>query len=357
MNSHKRSAFTLVELLVVIGIIGVLAGLILPAIGMARESARRAHCMNNQRQIGVAVANYVSSKKDGRMPPSVSFGPPEVPEYYYSDISTGISSDVPYLVSWVVPLLVQLDAGDLDAIYRQDIYEGRYDGVARLNPQQVLRGIDLPIVRCPSNPPTKKAAAPLCYFVNAGVRNTHWHANTKSTKVFDIAANGAWSDESNLSNQRSMKVVSFPDGKSNTIMLSERIKSAGRHYGQPNWYGGSFDGVDHSTPIPYNERTLLWYDFADPDSVSVINQPNERYDGTTLTLQSAVISSNHGDVSLIMYCDGAVVAAREGMHARIFARLMTSNGRQARIDTDKDNNYKDEAVIPWQLELIKAGDL
>src|SRR5262245_37321909 len=54
----RRSAFTLVELLVVIAIIGVLVALLLPAIQAARESARRAQCLNQVRQAVVAFQNY-----------------------------------------------------------------------------------------------------------------------------------------------------------------------------------------------------------------------------------------------------------------------------------------------------------
>src|SRR4030042_7024281 len=96
---RTKRGFTLVELLVVIAIIGILIALLLPAVQAAREAARRASCLNNLTQLGIALQNYESAH--GVLPPGTidKQGPiHNKPEGYQ--------------MSWVVQLLPYVEEGN-----------------------------------------------------------------------------------------------------------------------------------------------------------------------------------------------------------------------------------------------------
>ena len=119
-----RKAFTLVELLVVIAIIGVLIALLLPAVQAARESARRAHCVNNLKQVGIAVHNFHDARRS--LPPSFLTGGGHAP--------------------WLVMILPYVEQQDL---YRVANVSISYFDVARM-PDRVIR-TEVPTYRCPSH--------------------------------------------------------------------------------------------------------------------------------------------------------------------------------------------------------------
>src|SRR5688572_8151721 len=106
MRCAKRTAalgFTLVELLVVVAIVGVLMAMLLPAIQLAREAARRTSCINNLRQIGVAAHMY--HDVNGAFPPG--------------GVSPGPCCSVESYTSWTIQILPFLEKKDYYDRYEQ----------------------------------------------------------------------------------------------------------------------------------------------------------------------------------------------------------------------------------------------
>jgi prepilin-type N-terminal cleavage/methylation domain-containing protein len=142
----KTRGFTLVELLVVIAIIGILVAMLLPAINAAREAARRNACKNNLKQIGIAVANYLSAQK--RYPAS-------------AETYGGIGN--PSFMTWTVALMPYLEERAMfdryDRVNRTRPVTGRFvdDGHAEL---QKLYQTPLAIYTCPSDQDVHIFAAP-----------------------------------------------------------------------------------------------------------------------------------------------------------------------------------------------------
>jgi len=137
MRRQRSAAFTLVELLVVIAIIAILIALLLPAVQAAREAARRISCVNNMKQLALALHNYHNAF--GTFPPG--------------GITEGYCCNTRSRTNWAIAILPFVERQDLYDAYNQDV-----DNEDPLN--QFVRESFLGVHMCPSDLESRNLSRP-----------------------------------------------------------------------------------------------------------------------------------------------------------------------------------------------------
>jgi prepilin-type N-terminal cleavage/methylation domain-containing protein len=312
--ANPKRAFTLVELLVVIAIIGVLVALLLPAVQSARESARRAQCSNNLRQLGLAVHNYADNYG----------GPLPVGEYSWG------------WGTWLVGLLPYVE--------QKNLYD-QYQGFGGLNAgggidQNLVYSatVNVPVTRTTLKVytcPTDNKVAPRGQIVFHNYLANHGNTTYQRQATFGTMSNGQPNRFGGapfiyVGNSNSMpqmvRMAEIVDGLSNTLAFSETIK------GQPNgqdlrgfaWWSS---GAHFETNLTPNSNQP---DVVEQDPYCVNQRPNPPCVGpTSANPQNIGARSRHPNGVQVSLCDGGVRFVSNNIFVDTWRAASTMGGSEA----------------------------
>jgi prepilin-type N-terminal cleavage/methylation domain-containing protein/prepilin-type processing-associated H-X9-DG protein len=291
-------AFTLVELLVVISIIGVLMALLLPAIQAARESARRTQCINKLKQIGLALQNYHDAKK--HFPSG-------------AHINNDPVNSKPAGISWNVMVLPYLELGSLYG----EIDPRPYGAATNYGHENTL--VDAFI--CPTAPEQgNQATTPKGsnYSAVAGAgRNDEGRMGFASPNCGDVFTDGVFFADSRTPISR------ITDGTSNTLAIGERT------YYWVDWVFGTTkrgnpvneicSGPAHNILYPINadQYQFGFYKF---DNRAPVGAPK------TMLLNDLQFGSDHPGGANFTFADGSVHMISETIDMTVYKDMSTKDG-------------------------------
>lgn len=309
--AQNRKAFTLVEVLVVIAIIGILTALLIPAVGVARETMRRNQCANRLRNLGIAAVQYAGSHQalPGYVQQYGTFGTP-VPSAPGTFTSAADPSDpsnfggaVPPHVKigpWTVALLSRLDAQPNYEHWTEDRYPIISDGNGMIPNTTGFAGEgfhgnaspNTPLYQCPSNPVADARRGLNSYIANTGmshlrsIEHPDYSGAGTTPQLIDNVDPGPPTSQSWTSGnvttllaalqrtqQRSngvfqlkypgllaagqlqvgpdMRLEDFKDGLGNTLLFSENVQA------QPWHRAGFIDASDVQSMVVVNRKPVL----------------------------------------------------------------------------------------------------
>jgi prepilin-type N-terminal cleavage/methylation domain-containing protein len=230
---NRRSGFTLIELLVVIAIIAILIALLVPAVQKVREAAARTQCVNNLKQIGLALHGYHDAKK--MLPPGCQSTTPP---------GTGFVG-----LSWHVQILPYIDQGPAHAAIN---FSQAYSSATNLNVGLVA----VPAYLCPAQSDNRFTQYGSGEWANGNTQityTTHYYGvcgpkgtNPATGSPYLMApitsTQGGIAMQGVLGMDTKVRLVQIIDGSSNTLMVGESSWSASNNY--RIWIRGAFNATE-----------------------------------------------------------------------------------------------------------------
>ncbi len=352
----RLRGFTLVELLVVIAIIGTLVALLIPAVQAARATARQAECMNNLKQLGLAMISYESSKQ--RLPGYAQVVKRATNTWVTANYTNGrlVVANVDNVasawnISWATMILPNME--------RQDIWD-RLTDINAVPGNGELAITPIGGFVCPSDTDASSNVElpALTYSANTGA----WDRDgTQASSNFlfppgygDTTDNGIFMNLAEYAKASppkkapEMRISKIRDGASTTIMLSENSNKDYTTFAATpfTWLGGDGDEfgteqqlgfiwvvAENPTPLPENSISSQERINRDSSVNAPVWDPNQ-----TLFARPA---SNHSGGVNIVFADGHTQFLREDIDYTVYQRLLTSNGKKC-VDPE---NWTDLSVI------------
>jgi prepilin-type N-terminal cleavage/methylation domain-containing protein/prepilin-type processing-associated H-X9-DG protein len=222
MRRVRPKAFTLIELLVAIAIIGLLIALLLPAVQAAREAARRVQCVNNLRQVGLAILNY--EQAHGKLPPG----------YVSNFDSAGIDTGPGW--AWAAMTLPQLEQAPLFSALNFNL-------AIETPANATVRLASVGIFLCPSDTTASAYwAVQRDFATGAPLRQICQVAPSNYVGMYGIgepgpAGNGVFFRNSAIA------IRDVTDGTAQTIFVGERS----HRLGEATWVGSVTDAIMYPT--------------------------------------------------------------------------------------------------------------